>query len=197
MPKRAFLAALFAFFLRGVACAQFEEPPVQCAAGTCDGVFSVGPHKMRFFATQTVEGEEVRYFREIQYFGLTQLNIEFLGEDGASAASDDSLKNLDVGAQLFWGKNELIPPELMEAHQSKGAAPIRFEHLFTHDGKYILSVKARAPDGAAYEGQYVFFVVATAESGLPIAALAALATAGFIYFIWKTRRPVTRPVRRR
>ncbi len=179
----AILLAFLACFCD--AHAQFYDPlPATCATGTCDGVFAVGPYKMRFYATQNADGGTTRYFREIQHFGPTQLNLEFAESE---TQQGDETKDLAISAQLFWGKNELKPPELMETHESHGRAPIRFDHLFSEDGKYILSVRARKPGEEEQRGQYVFFVVQTSESELPVAILMSIFTAGFVYLVWKSR----------
>lgn len=158
-------------------------------ASSEDGVFPVGPYAMMFSATQGEAGE--RYHRQIPAFGPTQLNVEFVG--AADAAPAVEFKALDVEVQLLWGKNELLPPRLLETHRLSGDKAFSFEHAFDEDGKYIIAVSAKEPGGAAHRGQYIFFVIQTADPHWAISGLAVAFMSAFVYLLWRhRRRPQTR-----
>jgi len=161
-----------------------------CVEGPCKGLFEVGPYQLQFFTTQ--EGSAERFYRQIPGFGPTQLNLEFIG-----AAEGDS-QNLEVEVALYWGKNELKPPELLKIETSRGLAPVSFDYDFAEDGKYIVAVAAKNSVGATYRGQHVFFVIASAESDYLIAGATSLFIIGFAYIVWRRRqKPLTPPARPR
>lgn len=156
-------------------------------ASSEDGAFSVGPYRAIFFATRdSVDARPERFTRQIPSFGPTLLNLEIVGSN--DAASNVRLEQLEIQVRLFWGKNELKPPELLETRQSDGAATISFEHSFDEDGKYILAVTAREPGGAEHRGQYIFFVIQTADPQLLVSGLAAAIIVSLIYLVWRQRR---------
>lgn len=195
MLKRAFLIALMTAVFAGASLPAREADADPCADGRCEGAFDVGPYRMVFFATQThEEGTAQRYYREIPSFGPTRLNLEIAGygEDKARPPLFDDLKDLDIEAQLFWGKNELKAPELLKTHQAHGVGALSFDYDFAEDGKYLIAVNIRKADGAAYKGGRLFFVIQSADSDLAIAALASVFILGFAFVIWRRRqRPLT------
>ena len=179
----------FLFLATTSACAALAQ-----SASSEDGVFAVGPYAMMFSATQGEAGEG--YHRQIPAFGPTQLNVEFVGPVDAAPAVE--FKNLNVEVQLLWGKNELLPPRLLETHFSRGDSAIGFEHAFDEDGKYIIAVTAKEPGGAEHRGQYIFFVIQTADPHFFVSGLASAIIVGLIYFVWRHRaRAAIPPARRR
>lgn len=176
MPKTLFIAGLM-FLIVATSAAW--------TAGANEGAFDVGSYKMFFFATQSNSPGE-RYHRQIPSFGPTMLHVEIDGSD--NAGSNAAFEQLDIEVQLFWGKNELRPPQLLETHSSRGAASFSFEHDFDEDGKYIVSVVTREPGGAEHRGQYTFFVIQTADPQLLVSGLAAAIIVGLIYLVWRQRR---------
>ena len=163
--------------------------------------FDVGPYRLVFFATQrNEEGATERHYREIPSFGPTRLNLEIsgYGDEKARPPLFDDLKDLDIEVQLFWGKNELKPPELLKTYQAHGDAALSFDYDFAEDGKYIIAVNIRKADGTAYQGGRIFFVIQSAGSDLLIAGLASIFILGFAFVIWRRRqRPLTPPAPRR
>lgn len=178
MNWRLFLITIVAALASLGAVAQTDSA---CNEDACKGLFTVGPYKIQFYATQDETGA-TRFFREIPSFGPTHLNIEFA--EGARPADDQS-----VDVTLYWGKNELKPPQLLDTRHAHGAAPIALDHDFTEDGRYIVAIDITRPGETAAQGRYVFYVIQTAESGIPVAAFMTAATALFVFLIWKTRRP--------
>jgi hypothetical protein len=159
-----------------------------CVEGPCKGLFEVGPYQLQFFATQKDDAE--RFYRQIPGFGLTRLNVEFI--DRGDAKADASSHELEVEVALYWGKNELKPPELLKSETSRGLAPVSVGYDFAEDGKYIVTVAAKNPDGATYRGQHIFFVIASAESDYLIAGATSLFIIGFAYIVWRRRqKPLT------
>lgn len=176
---RIYVIALLLCF---AAAPAFAQP-----ASREDGAFSVGPYRAIFFATQdSVEARPERFTRQIPSFGPTMLHLEIVGSNDAGA--NIRLEQLEIQVQLFWGKNELKPPQLLETRQLDGASSIGFEHSFDEDGKYIVAVAAREPDGAEHRGQYIFFVIQTADPQLFVSGLAAAIIVGLIYLVWRQRR---------
>lgn len=161
-----------------------------CVEGPCRGLFEVGPYQLQFFATQKDDAEP--FYRQIPGFGLTRLNVEFI--DRGDAKADASSHELEVEVALYWGKNELKPPELLKIETSRGLAPISFVYDFAEDGKYIVTVAAKNSGGATYRGQHIFFVIAPAESDYLIAGATSLFILGFAFLVWRRRRkPLTPP----
>ena len=166
----------------------------ECVDGPCKGLFELGPYRLQFFATQ--KGDAERFYRQIPNFGPTRLNVEFIGEDSRDAAADLSSHDLEIDVALYWGKNELKPPELLKSATSRGHAPISFDYDFAEDGKYIVAVAAKSADGAVYRGQHVFFVIASAESDYLIAGAASVFILAFAFVVWRRRQqPLTPPAR--
>lgn len=184
---RTVLATLCVAFL---ACAAARAQP----ASSEDGAFDVGPLRAVFSATQGTEGSE-RYHRQIPGFGPTRLSVEIVGNAGAApeAAPRVDVGAIEIEAQLYWGKNELKPPELLETRQSRDGV-VSFEHAFNEDGKYILQVVAREPGGAEHRGQYIFFVIQTADPQLLVASVASAFILGAVYFVWRQRRKPATPL---
>lgn len=185
MLGRRFFIVLIAAIIAGGARAGAPN----CIDGSCNGLFDVGPYKFQFFATQKNDGE--RFYREAPNFGLTRLNVEFVGRGETPEAENST--DLEIDVALYWGKNELKPPELLETQTSRGLAPIGFDYDFAEDGKYIVTVAVRMADGATYRGQHIFFVIATAESDYLLVGAAALFILGFALMVWRRRqKPLTR-----
>lgn len=170
-------------FILAIACAARAQP-----ASSADGAFDVGPYRMVFSATQGGEDGE-RYHRQIPGFGPTRITVEFA--DAPPAAAGD----VSVEVQLLWGKNELKPPQRLETHESRGVGAVSFEHVFDEDGKYIIAATAREPGGAEHHGQYIFFVIQTADPHLFVSGLASAIVIGLIYFVWRHRRAAPAPRR--
>jgi hypothetical protein len=184
MLRRALLVIVMA---AGVATGAEAGDRVE---GPCKGLFEAGPYKLQFFATQKDDAE--RFYRQIPGFGLTRLNVEFI--DRGDAKADASSDELEVEVALYWGKNELKPPELLKTETSRGLAPVSFDYDFAEDGKYIVTVAAKNTGGAIYRGQHIFFVIASAESDYLIAGATSLFIIGFAYIVWRRRqKPLTPP----
>jgi hypothetical protein len=160
-----------------------------CVEGPCRGLFEAGPYKLQFFSTQKDDDE--RFYRQIPGFGPTRLNVEFISAGVGDAAGANS-QSLEVEVALYWGKNELKPPELLKSETSRGLAPISFLYDFAEDGKYIVTVAAKNLGGATYRGQHIFFVIASAEPDYLIAGATSLFILGFAFLVWRRRqRPLT------
>jgi hypothetical protein len=162
-----------------------------CVEGPCRGLFEAGPYKLQFFATQK---DDERFYRQIPGFGPTRLNVEFIGARVGDAAADANSQSLEVEVAVYWGKNELKPPELLKSETSRGLAPVSFDYDFAEDGKYIVTVAAKNSGGAIYRGQHIFFVIASTESDYLIAGATSLFILGFAFLVWRRRRkPLTPP----
>ncbi|MBM3563537.1 MAG: hypothetical protein FJX48_10430 [Alphaproteobacteria bacterium] len=193
MFGRALIVALIAFFAGASLSARADAPDV-CKGDACQGVFAVGPYLMGFFATQTrEEGTAQRYYREIPSFGPTLLNIEIAGreDDPTRPPQFEDIKDLDIEARLFWARNDLKTPELLKTYRAHGVASLSLDYDFSEDGKYVVGVSLRKPDGVEHRGEHIFFVIAAAESGLLLAAAASLFLLGFAVLVWRLRRPLT------
>jgi hypothetical protein len=161
-----------------------------CVEGPCKGLFEAGPYRLQFFATQ--EGSAERFYRQIPGFGPTRLNVEFI--DAGVGDADAPSQELEVEVALYWGKNELKPPELLKIETSRGLTPVSFDYDFAEDGKYIVTVAAKNSVGVNYRGQHIFFVIASAESDYLIAGATSLFILGFAFLVWRRRRkPLTPP----
>ncbi len=195
MFSRTLRVALFAF----VACAGLSAKaaaPDVCAGEACKGVFAVGPYLVAFFATQShEEGTAQRYYREIPSFGPTLLNLEIVGraDDPTRPPPFEDIKDLDIDARLYWARNDLKTPELLRTYRAHGVASLSFEYDFSEDGKYVVAVNLRKSDGEESGGEHIFFVIAAAESGLPLAGAASLFLLGFAVLVWRLRKPLTPP----
>jgi len=184
MLRRALLIVVMAAVVANGAGAGADD----CVEGPCKGLFEVGPYQLQFFATQ--KGDAERFYRQIPGFGPTRLNVEFIG----AGVGDASSHELEVEVALYWGKNELKPPELLKTETSRGLAPVSFDYDFAEDGKYIITVAAKISGGAIYRGQHIFFVIASAESDYLIAGATSLFIIGFAFLVWRRRRkPLTPP----
>lgn len=200
MIKRAFLVALLTAAFAGAGVFAQSAAPGACKGDACEGVFAVGPYLMAFFATQThEEGTAQRYYREIPSFGPTLLNLEIAGceDDPTRPPQFEDIKDLDVEARLYWTRNDLKTPELLKTFRAQGVAALSFDYDFQEDGKYLVAVSLRKPDGSDYQGEHMFFVIAAAESGLLLAGAASLFLLGFAVLVWRLRKPVTPPAPRR
>ncbi|WP_041926991.1 hypothetical protein [Methylocystis sp. SC2] len=190
MFSRAPIVALILLFAGAGLMARAAAPDV------CKGVFAVGPYLAAFFATQAhEEGTAQRYCREIPSFGPTHLYIEIAAreDDPTRPPQFEEIKDLDIEARLYWARNDLKTPELLKTYRAHGVASISFDYDFSEDGKYVVGVSIRKPDGAVHEGEYIFFVIAAAESGLVLAVVAALFLVGFAVLVWRLRKPLTPP----
>ena len=199
MSGRALLVALIAFFAGAGLSARASAPAV-CKGEACQGMFAVGPYLMAFFATQThEEGTAQRYYREVPSFGPTLLNFEIAGreDDPTRPPQFEDIKDLDIEAQLYWARNDLKTPALLKTYRAHGVASLSFNYDFSEDGKYIVAVNLRKPDGVEHRGEHIFFVIAAAESGLLLASVAAAFLFGFAVLVWRLRKPVTPPAPRR
>lgn len=184
MLRRALLVIVLAAGIANGAAAGADD----CVGGPCKGLFEAGPYQLQFFATQKDDAE--RFYRQIPGFGLTRLNVEFI--DRGDAKADASSHELEVDVALYWGKNELKPPELLKTETSRGLAPVSFDYDFAEDGKYIVTVAAKNSGGATHRGQHIFFVIASAESDYLIAGATSLFIIGFAYIVWRRRqKPLT------
>ncbi|MGD9657167.1 MAG: hypothetical protein AB7U61_05935 [Methylocystis sp.] len=195
MFRRALLVALFAFFAGAGPLARAAAPDV-CKGEACKGVFAVGPYLVAFFATQARgEGRAQRYYREIPSFGPTLLNIEIAGraDDPTRPPPFEDIRDLDIEARLYWARNDLKTPELLKTYRAHGVASLAFDYAFSEDGKYVVAVNLRKPDGEELQGEQIFFVIASAESNLPIASAASLFLLGFAVLVWRLRKPLTPP----
>ncbi|MGE0236287.1 hypothetical protein [Methylocystis sp.] len=199
MFGRALRVALIVF-LAGAGVLARAATPDGCAGEACKGVFAVGPYLVAFFATQASEdGTAQRYDREIPRFGPTVLNLEIVGrdDDPTRPRPFEDVKDLDIEARLYWARNDLKTPELLKTYQAHGVASLSFDYDFSEDGKYVVAVSIRKPDGVEHQGEHIFFVIASADSGLPIAGAASLFLLGFAVLVWRLRKPLTPPARRR
>ncbi|MFO1124557.1 MAG: hypothetical protein U1E25_04195 [Methylocystis sp.] len=199
MSSRALIVALIAFFAGFGLSANTAAPDV-CRGEACKGVFAVGPYLLAFFATQTrEEGTAQRYYREIPSFGPTLLNIEIVGreDDPTRPPQFEDIKDLDIEARLYWARNDLKTPELLKAYRAHGVASFSLDYDFSEDGKYVVGVSLRKPDGVEHQGEHIFFVIANAESGLLLAGAVSLFLLGFAVLVWRMRKPITPAARRR
>lgn len=195
MFGRALIVALFAFFTAVGPSASAAAPDV-CAGEACKGIFAVGPYLMAFFASQTrEEGTAQRYDREIPSFGPTILNIEIAGreDDPTRPPPFEDIKDLEIEARLYWARNDLKTPELLKTYLAHGVASLAFDYDFSEDGKYVIAVNLRKPDGAEHQGEHVFFVIASADSDYLLAGAASLFLLGFAVLVWRLRKPLTPP----
>ncbi|MFO1102686.1 MAG: hypothetical protein U1E20_07275 [Methylocystis sp.] len=186
--------------LAGAGLSAKAAAPDACRGDACESVFAVGPYLFSFFATQTREDRAAqRYDREIPSFGPTLLNIEIVGrtDDPTRPPPFEDVRDLDIEAQLYWARNDLKTPELLKTYRAHGVATLSFDYDFSEDGKYVVAVSVRTPDGVAHQGEHIFFVIASAESGLPIAGAASLFLLCFAILVWRLRKPLTPPARRR
>ena len=199
MFGRALIVALIAFFA-GVGLSAHAAPDI-CKGEACQGVFAVGPYLMNFFATQTrEEGTAQRYYREIRSFGPTLLNVEIAGreDDPTRPPQFEDIKDLDIEAGLYWARNDLKTPQLLKTCRAHGVAALSFDYDFSEDGKYVIAVTLKKPDGAERRGEHIFFVIAAAESNYFIVGAVSLFILGFAVLVWRRRRaPLTPPARRR
>ena len=194
MFSRAVIVALIAFFAGAGLSARAAAPEEVCKGEACKGVFAVGSYLMGFFATQTrEEGTAQRHYREIPSFGPTLLNIEIAGreDDPTRPPQFEDIKDLDIEARLYWARNDLKTPELLKTYRAHGVASLSFDYDFSEDGKYVVAVNLRKPDGAAYSGQHIFFVIASADSDYFIVGAISLFIVGFALFVWRRRKPLT------
>ena len=195
MFSRALRVALFAFFA-GVGISASAAAPEACRGEACEGVFAVGPYLVGFFAIQTSEeGTAQRYDREIPSFGPTFLNIEIAWRTGDPTRPPpfEDVKDLDIEARLYWARNDLKTPELLKTYRAHGVASLAFDYDFSEDGKYVVAVSIRTPDGAEHQGEHIFFVIASADSGLLLAGVASLFLLCFVVLVWRLRKPLTPP----
>ncbi|WP_292529175.1 hypothetical protein [Methylocystis sp.] len=187
--------ALIAVFAGAGPLVSAASPDV-CKGDACDGIFAVGPYLTAFFATQAhEEGTAQRYYREIPSFGLTHLNIEIAGreDDPTRPPQFDDIKDLDIDARLYWARNDLKTPELLKTYRAHGVASISFDYDFSEDGKYVVAVRFRRPDGVEHQGEHIFFVIASADSDYLIAGAASLFILGFAVLVWRLRKTFTPP----
>jgi len=194
MFKRTFFIAFMTAALASVGVFAQPAAPKICEGDACGGVFAVGSYLTAFFATQTrEEGTSERYYREIPSFGATLLNLEIIGceDDATRHPQFEDVKDLDIEARLYWARNDLKTPELLKTYRAHGVETLSFDYDFSEDGKYVVAVNLRKPDGAEHRGEHIFFVIAAADSGLFVAGVAALFLLGFAVFVWRLRKPVT------
>lgn len=192
MLGRALIVALIAFFA-GAGLMASAAAPVVCKGDACKGVFTVGPYLMGFFASQTYEeGTAQRYDREIPSFGPTILNIEIAGraDEPTRPPPFEDIKNIDIEARLYWARNDLKTPELLKTYRAHGVASLAFDYDFSEDGKYVVAVSIRKPDGAEHQGEHIFFVIASADSDYLFVGAGCLFILGFAVLVWRQRKPL-------
>ncbi|WP_036286346.1 hypothetical protein [Methylocystis sp. ATCC 49242] len=180
MPGRLSIAILVAAVYMGAALAETAAP----------GLFSLGPYRFSFSATQKGSDRPAeKYRREIPGVGPTTLTIEPADASEAKSPAGE--------VRLLREKNQFDPPEVLATFAWPQGGPLSFDYNFAVEGKYIVAVNAMDETGDAYRAQYPFFVIQMEESHPLLVGVFSLACVGAVIAIWRGMSKTTSGAPRR